>query len=190
MPERENKIISYLKMSREEAVLTLVLLAALVFVWAYNPDSTGIITSAPAESFPYDGPYYVEKVVDGDTIKLDMDGKITTVRLIGIDTPESVHPNKEKNVPEGKVASDYMKELAEDKYAYIEYGENPHDRYDRVLAYVYVDDNMINETMLKEGYAKVYTIKPNDKYEEYFKMLEQDAKSNNRGLWSTGVFDE
>ena len=83
-----------------------------------------------------------------------------------------------------------MKELAEDKYAYIEYGENPHDRYDRVLAYVYVDDNMINETMLKEGYAKVYTIKPNDKYEEYFKMLEQDAKSNNRGLWSTGVFDE
>ena len=182
-----NKIAEYLRMSKEEAVLTFLLLAAVIFVWTYQPGSADYV---PSENSGFNGPYHVEKVVDGDTIKIDLNGKTTTVRLIGIDTPESVHPDKEKNVPEGKLASDYTKYLVEDRYVYIEYGEEPYDRYDRVLAYVYVDDNMINETLLKEGYAKVYTINPNNKYEEYFKQLEHEAKVNNKGLWSTGVFDK
>ena len=187
MQNNNSKNAGYLRMSKEETVLTFLLLAAIIFVWTFQPETE---TYAPDEPSGYSGPYHVEKVVDGDTIKIDLDGKTTTVRLIGVDTPESVHPNKEKNVPEGKQASDYTKYLVEDKYVYIEYGEEPYDRYDRILAYVYVDNVMVNETLIKEGYAKVYTIKPNNKYEEYFKQLEEDAKNDNRGLWSTGVFDE
>ena len=140
----------------------------------------------------FDGPYEIVKIVDGDTIKLNIDGQKTSVRLIGIDTPESVHPDKSKNVPEGKLASDHTKELLENMTSvYIEYGEESHDRYGRVLAYVYLDKNtMLNAKILEDGYAKVLTIKPNNKYEDYFLQLEEEARQNDAGLWSTGVFDE
>lgn len=178
----------YFTMSKGEALLTFLLFAAIVFVWTYNPDSKAVQVYSESQ---YDGPYHVVKVVDGDTIKINIDGEDTTVRLIGIDTPESVHPTKEKNVPEGKIASDYTKSLLEDTDVYIEYGEEPNDRYGRVLAYVYIgDDDMINARLLSDGYAQVYTVKPNNKYEEYFIQLEQEAQSGGRGLWSTGVFDD
>lgn len=172
-----------------EAIATVLIFLAIIGVWAYNPDNGN--NSEITEDSIYKGPYEVVKVVDGDTIKLLIDGETTTVRLIGIDTPESVHPDKSKNVPEGTLASDHTKELAEDKFVYIEYGEEPHDRYNRVLAYVYIDENtMLNAQILEDGYAEVYTIKPNNKYEEYFMELEDEARSSNSGLWSTGVFDD
>ena len=83
-----------------------------------------------------EGPYEVVKVVDGDTIKLMIDGEKKNVRLIGIDTPESVHPDSEKNVPEGKLASDHTKELVGSSELYIEYGTEPQDRSGRPLCYV------------------------------------------------------
>lgn len=175
--------------SPAETIATVLILLAIIGVWAYSPENAA--TTESAEDSIYEGPYEVVKVVDGDTIKLLIDGETTTVRLIGIDTPESVHPDKSKNVPEGKLASDHTKELVEDKFVYIEYGEDPRDRYDRVLAYVYIDENtMLNAQILEDGYAEVYTLKPNNKYEEYFQNLEDEARSGNVGLWSTGVFDD
>jgi len=182
--KKGKKAAKKLNMSPGEYIVTFLLLAAIYFVWTVD------ILPQNNTSSLYDGPYEVVKVVDGDTIKLDIDGETTTVRLIGIDTPESVHPDQTKNVPEGKLASDHTKELLGRSDVYIEYGEEPYDRYGRVLAYVYInDDTMVNAEILDDGYAQVLTIKPNDKYEEYFKQLEQDARSHDRGLWSTGVFD-
>ncbi len=174
--------------SHAEAIATVLIFLAIIGVWIYNPNTEN--HSATADNSIYKGPYEVVKVVDGDTIKLLIDGETITVRLIGIDTPESVHPDKSKNVPEGTLASDHTKELIENKFVYIEYGKESHDRYNRILAYVYIDENtMLNAQILEDGYAEVYTLKPNDKYEDYFLELEDEARSNNAGLWSTGVFD-
>lgn len=182
--KKGRKAAKTLNMSVGEFVVTFLLLAAIYFVWTYDK------LPGNNNSSMYDGPYEVVKVVDGDTIKLDIDGETTTVRLIGIDTPESVHPDQAKNVPEGKLASNHTKELLGKNDVFIEYGEEPYDKYGRVLAYVYInDDTMVNAEILNDGYAQVMTIKPNNKYEEYFKQLEQDARNNDRGLWSTGIFD-
>ena len=176
-----------------ESIAAVLIFLAIIGVWVYPSDNTfdDIDSDDSVSNSIYKGPYEVVKVVDGDTIKLLIDGETTTVRLIGIDTPESVHPDKAKNVREGTLASDHTKELAQDKFVYIEYGKEPYDRYNRVLAYVYIDeDTMLNAQILKDGYAEVDTIKPNNKYEEYFLELEDEARQSNAGLWSTGVFDE
>lgn len=175
--------------SPAETIAAVLIFLAIIGVWVYNPDTENNNTTT--ENSIYKGPYEVVKVVDGDTVKLLIDGETATVRLIGIDTPESVHPDKSKNVPEGTLASDHTKELIEDKFVYIEYGKESHDRYNRILAYVYIDENtMLNAQILEDGYAEVYTLKPNDKYEKYFLNLEDEARKNNAGLWSTGVFDD
>ena len=136
------------------------------------------------------GPYEVVKIVDGDTIKLLIDGKNTNVRLIGIDTPESVHPDSDRNVPEGKLASDHTKELVGDSELYIEYGTEPQDRYGRPLCYVYLPDGtMLNEKIISDGYAKVLIVGKNKEYKDRFNELQEEAKAEGRGLWSTGVFD-
>lgn len=138
-----------------------------------------------------EGPYEVVKVVDGDTIKLMIDGEKKNVRLIGIDTPESVHPDQEKNVPEGKLASDHTKELVGDNDLYIEYGTEPQDHYGRPLCYVYLPDGtMLNEQILKDGYAKVLIVGKNKEYKDRFTALQNEAKDAQRGLWPTGVFDD
>ena len=175
--------------SPAETIAAVLIFLAIIGVWVYNPDTENNNTTT--ENSIYKGPYEVVKVVDGDTVKLLIDGETATVRLIGIDTPESVHPDKSKNVPEGTLASDHTKELIEDKFVYIEYGKESHDRYNRILAYVYIDENtMLNAQILEDGYAEVYTLKPNDKHEKYFSNLEDEARKNNAGLWSTGVFDD
>lgn len=101
--------------------------------------------------------YEVVRVVDGDTVILNIDGNKTRVRLIGIDTPESVAKDKSRNVKEGKVASNYTKRLLENKRVRLEYDDEKHDVYDRQLGYLFLDDEFINEKLLKEGMAKLYT---------------------------------
>ncbi len=71
----------------------------------------------------------VYSVVDGDTLKVTLDNEKYTVRLVGVDTPESVHPNKEKNTIEGKIASDYTKSRLQDKNVYLQKDVSGTDRY-------------------------------------------------------------
>lgn len=131
--------------------------------------------------------YTVERVVDGDTLKVNIDGSTITVRLIGIDTPESVYPDENKNTAQGKIASDYVKELLACSSVRLEYDAEKYDKYKRVLAYVYLEDGtMLNALLLKEGYAKTLTVEPNTKYEEYFSRLQEEAKAANEGFWSAG----
>lgn len=126
--------------------------------------------------------YKVVRVVDGDTLVIDYQGKEERVRLIGVDTPETKHPQKGVE-PFGKEASDYTKNLLEGKKVILEWDVQERDRYGRLLAYVYYDGKMVNEALVSEGYARIMTIPPNVKYADRFLQLEQQAREENRGLW-------
>ena len=131
------------------------------------------------------GLYDVVRVVDGDTIIVDIDGAETRVRLIGVDTPESVHPDDTLNSEHGKIASDYTSALLTGKQVYLEYGEEMTDKYGRTLAYVFLSDKtMVEEELLKSGMAEVLTIEPNSKYASYFQCIEDEAKRSGSGFWS------
>lgn len=113
------------------------------------------------------------RVVDGDTIVVILDGEEQTVRLIGINAPESVHPDESRNTPEGHVASDYVSELMDGiDVVYLEFDQEMYDSYDRLLAYVYYYDEdeliMLNKKILDEGYAEPLIIAPNTRYAKLF----------------------
>lgn len=136
-----------------------------------------------------DGEYKVVSVTDGDTFEINYNGTKTKVRLIGVDTPESVHPNSKKNNEYGEEASKYTKSLLEGKTVKLEFDVSPQDKYGRLLAYVYLENGeMLNEKLLKEGYAQVATYPPNVKYVENFKAIQKEARENKVGFWSKSVF--
>ena len=92
--------------------------------------------SYPVEDFTGDTTYKVIRVIDGDTVKIDYRGKATNVRLIGVDTPETVHPNRP--VEEyGKEASNFTKNLLQGESVYLRYDVERTDAYGRLLAYLY-----------------------------------------------------
>jgi micrococcal nuclease len=133
------------------------------------------------------GVYYeVTKVTDGDTIHVLMDGRDETVRLIGINTPETVD-NRRSVQCFGKEASARMKELAKGKIVRLEYDETQdlRDAYGRILAYVYLEDGqMLNRKMVAEGYAYEYTYMKPYQYQHEFRELQTFARTSSRGLWS------
>lgn len=132
------------------------------------------------------GAYEVVRVVDGDTIIVSIDGTDTRIRLIGIDTPESVHPDESKNTEVGEIAAAYTKELLTDQNVYLEYDIDHEDDYNRTLAYVYLDDQetMVNRLLLEAGQASVMTIQPNSKYAEEFYELQKEAQEAKIGIWN------
>lgn len=129
----------------------------------------------------------VTRVVDGDTFVVDIDGEEERLRLIGVDCPESVHPDESRNTEAGVIASEYSKEhIPAGELVYLEYGEDPRDDYDRLLAYMYMDkelSQMYNEQLLAAGMAKVMTIEPNDKYASLFSEIEMKARHDEVGIW-------
>ena len=126
----------------------------------------------------------VTRVIDGDTFECVINGKTQKVRLIGVDTPESVHPDKNKNIAEGKKASDYTKEKLQGKKVGLEYDVQKNDKYGRILAYVWNESKMYNLELLEKGYAKVMTIPPNIKYSELFLEKQKIAQETNQGFWN------
>lgn len=124
----------------------------------------------------------VERVVDGDTIKLS-DGR--TLRYIGIDTPETVDPRREVQCF-GKDASEYNNLLVTGKTVYLEKDVSETDRYGRLLRYVYLQSGeMVNEMLVREGYAQSSSYPPDIKYQNQFDKLEQQAREKNIGLWGS-----
>lgn len=131
------------------------------------------------------GMYLVTKVVDGDTIEIDMSGNKEKVRLIGVDTPETHHPNKGVQCF-GILASEFTKNALEGKVVRIEADETNQnrDRYQRLLRYVYTEQNELwNATLVREGYAHALAAFPFTKMDEFIK-LEGLAKDQDKGLWS------
>lgn len=156
---------------------------------AFEADSRGIIDiNLPKKSVNTVGTYYkVERVVDGDTLKIKMGDNVESVRLIGINTPESVDPRRKVECF-GKEAGERMKELANGEIVRLEYDESQgyRDTYDRILAYVYLEDGqMLNRKMIAEGYAYEYTYLTPYLYQKEFRKLQTLAKSGEKGLWAS-----
>lgn len=124
--------------------------------------------------------FIVTKVIDGDTIEL-AGGK--RVRYIGIDTPETVDPKRPVGCF-GKEASAKNKRLVLGKTVRLEKDVSETDKYGRLLRYVYVGDVMINDYLVRQGFAHAVTYPPDVKLQELFRNAEQEAQDNNRGLWA------
>lgn len=149
-----------------------------------KPQQAGVITSC-----------VVKNVIDGDTFVADIGGQEEKIRLIGIDTPESVHSDPTRNTVWGQYASDHTKAiLSEGQTVYLEYDVEAKDIYDRTLAYVWFSDdtsdlsNMLNARLLSDGYAMDKVFEPNSKYAEEFRSLRQTAQQNGTGLWADEGF--
>ena len=131
--------------------------------------------------------FKVLKVVDGDTLDIDMDGKIERIRLIGMDTPETVDPRKTVQCF-GKEASDKAKEMLSEKMVNIETdnSQGERDSYGRLLRYVYLEDGtLFNKYMIAEGYVHEYTYQSNPyKYQADFQEAEKQSREAEKGLWN------
>lgn len=110
----------------------------------------------------------VIRVIDGDTIVVDYDGVEETVRLIGVDAPESVHPDKTKNTAAGFAASEFTTVYLSEQQVELEFDVQQRDQYGRLLAYVYHDGEMFNKKLLMTGHAELATYPPNVKYVDEF----------------------
>jgi len=136
--------------------------------------------------------FAVTKVIDGDTITISMNGAPETIRLIGIDTPETVDPRTTVQCF-GVEASNKAKELLTGKNVWIETDAitGQRDKYDRLLAYIYRDDGLfINQYLVEHGYAYEYTYNTPYKYQVEFKTAQKSAEAAGRGLWAPGVCEE
>jgi micrococcal nuclease len=127
----------------------------------------------------------IVRVVDGDTLNIRVNGQEETVRLLLVDTPETVHPSKPIQ-PFGPEASAFAKEtLTPGKQVEIELDVSERDKYGRLLCYLYLDGRMFNELLLKNGLARVaYVYAPNTRYVNQFYILQKQAQAMEIGIWS------
>ena len=129
----------------------------------------------------------VVRVVDGDTVVVNVNGTEEKVRLIGIDTPETVDPRKPVQCF-GREASNHTKELLPPGTPVTLVADvEPRDRYRRMLSYIYrsSDNLFVNLALVNDGYARVYTYPPNVAHVDEFRAAERSARDAKRGLWST-----
>lgn len=133
------------------------------------------------------GPYPVSKVVDGDTIWVERDGRRVKVRLIGIDTPE-VHDPRKPVQCFGQEATAAAESMLAGKQVLLEFdpSQDSVDRYGRDLAYVWIDGQLANLMMIQGGYAHEYTYDTPYRYQTLFRAAQQEAKEAGLGLWSPG----
>ncbi len=168
--------------------LALLMLASAVFAY-FSTSHQSVVPNLSASEV-----YQVERAVDGDTLKLSNGDR---VRLIGIDTPESsANPKLYRDASRtgkdvqtilamGQEAKDFTRKLVEGKFVHLETDSTPRDKYGRLLAYVFLEDKtFVNAEIVRAGYAHVYTIPPNVKYQKLFIKLQNEAREKRRGLWT------
>ena len=161
-----------------------------------NNDIATIDTELEEQDTKLDAVKFV-RTVDGDTIIVeDSSGEHKRVRLIGIDTPESVAKEEERNNEYGVMSSDFTKKLLTDAQTlYLEYDIDDDDQYDRILAYLWLEDvsdtfdeenienSMVNAIIIKNGYGIAKRYEPTVAHDEVLQKLMNTAKENNTGLW-------
>ena len=174
---------------RNKSVFVLAILA-VIFASADTqvalaPESN-TLPILPSPDFSKLTAYPVVRVVDGDTIVVSDKGKDVKVRLVGVDTPETVHPRKPVE-HYGKEASRFTTNLLKGEKVYLVGEPLPGalDRYGRTLAYIYraPDGLFVNAEIIRQGYGHAYTQIPS-KYMQEFKQLEQFARKAEKGLWA------
>ena len=152
----------------------------------YTPSITPAITQQITIDESPSELYLVTKVVDGDTIVVSREGIRETIRLIGINTPESVDPRRPVECF-AQEASSKAKEILANKYVHLK--EDPsqgsRDKYNRLLRYVHTSEGLFfNHWMIKNGYAFEYTYDDPYKYANFFKSAEREAQRQKLGLWA------
>lgn len=148
-----------------------------------SPAPVALTHASTADTYP------VIKVVDGDTLAVEMNRTSVTLRLIGLDTPETVDPRKPVQCF-GKEASSKAKELLTGKIVRLEMdpSQGTLDKYGRTLAYVFLPDGaLFNQYMIAEGYGHEYTYNLPYKYQSEFKAAEKQAREEKKGLWADDV---
>jgi micrococcal nuclease len=126
----------------------------------------------------------VVRAVDGDTLEVALDdGATETVRLIGVDTPETVKPDTPVQCF-GPQASAFEHRTVEGRRVRLLTGVEPRDVYGRLLAYVWEGDRFLEVELLRRGLARTLTFHPNDRFADRFEKLEQKSSQAGKGLWN------
>lgn len=128
-------------------------------------------------------PWSVTEVIDGDTIVVTRSGETQTIRLLGVDTPETHHPTKGVECF-GPAATRFTRRRLLGAHVRLEGDVEAHDIYDRTLAYVYVDNERFNDELLRRGYARLLVIPPNRAHGRAMLDAELIARDAGRGLWN------
>lgn len=166
----------------------LIVIVLCLFIWIRYR-----IPEGPYSANPQLEAVELVRVVDGDTIIVKYNDEEVRVRLLTVNCQESVHPDAERNNAEGEAASAFTKEyLADYPILYLQFDEALYDRYDRLLAYVWLEDEvsldskkdveqyMFNAILLEEGYAETVVYEPNHRYAQWFYEIEEQAAKNEK----------
>jgi len=131
------------------------------------------------------GQYKIIRIVDGDTIVIEYDGKYEKVRMLCVNTPESVHSDAKQNIPMGKVASKYTQKKLTGKYVNLEFEiDRLRGHYGRLLAYVFVDGQNFNMDLVRQGLSPYYTkYGKSEKYDSEFRSAEKLARKEKLNIW-------
>ena len=137
------------------------------------------------------GPWDLDRIIDGDTIEAVVDCQTTRIRLIGIDTPETKHPNKPVE-PFGPEATEHLRKLLGDGPVWLEYDptQDSTDAYGRHLAYIWTTDAegrpdmLANYEQIAAGLAEEYTYNKPYAYQDEFREAEREAKDADAGMWA------
>ncbi|MBI3312169.1 MAG: thermonuclease family protein [Candidatus Omnitrophica bacterium] len=154
-------------------------------VWIVGPALaalllTRVLESGQADSGLQSAEAVVERVIDGDTVVLAGGAR---VRYIGVDTPELHHPRKPVEFY-AREAKEFNRRLVGGKKVRLEWDVQRRDRYQRQLAYLFLEDGtFVNAELLRQGCAQLLTIPPNVKYADLFVKMQKEAREAKRGLW-------
>ncbi len=175
------KTINVLKNKKLRVVLILVIFSIFIINFSHQYINEHIVLDSNQVT--------LSKCVDGDTAHFYINGKNVKVRFLAIDTPETVKPGTPVQ-PYGKEASEFTSNaLKNAKEIRLEYEEsNKIDKYNRTLAYVFVDGELLQEQLLLKGYAKMTCLCNNYRYSSILNAAERKAKENKLGLWG-GIND-
>ena len=141
-----------------------------------------VLVVPPAAARSIDGT--VLRIVDGDTIDVQLADRVEKIRYIGVNAPEIHHPIRGEE-PGGREAAEVNRRLVASRHVRLELDLRTRDRYGRLLAYVWAGDTMVNAELVRLGYAQVMTVPPNVKYQHLFVKLQREARDAHRGLWRT-----
>ncbi len=165
----------YLKGKNRKYLWIVAVLVISWFVWDWYQEKNRVLESNEV---------ILSQCTDGDTAHFIIDGEDETVRFLAIDTPESVKPNTDPE-PYGKEASNYTCDLLTNATTItLEYEEEKRDKYDRVLAWVFVDGELLQQKLVEEGYAEVKYLYDDYKYTNQLQKSEKEAKAKKSKIWS------
>lgn len=156
-------------------LLSILLLSGCQWIQYIGTKSTNSMPSSEGNEA------LVTKVVDGDTVYVLINGKREKIRLLLIDTPEYTTEKE----PYGKEAKMFMRNLILKQIVELEYDHERRDRYGRLLAYIYFQDESVQKQLLERGLAKVKVYPPNQKYVKQFRQYEALAQKKEMNIWSS-----